>query len=330
MLPASTPGPVRVGLLLYPGCMPAGLFAFADLLAAANSRAGRRVFDPVWVADELKPVVCAHGVTLKPQHTLKGDAVDAVLVPGLWATSYEQLEHAAVSLRPLIQSLSLANSRVALWSYCTGVFLLARAGALDNRLATATWWLAGRLEEQFPAVDWQFQHTSVVDPRHRGRIVTASGVTGHLPIAQIAIEQRLSKTAYADIQRLMVLPRPEPVLPIFQTLHLVKQPSALLRKLHLVVEQMPFGLATTERVAHALALSERSLARRVKEGTAHTVAQHIRLIKLNQASEQLLLTAASIAQIGETLGFSDESVFRRVFKKTTGHTPTVYRQRFRS
>jgi transcriptional regulator GlxA family with amidase domain len=310
--------------------MPADLFAFADLLTAANSRAGRPVFDPIWVAEELKPVKCAHGVILKPQETLRSDAIDAVLVPGLWATSYEQLEASAACLQPLIQSLSRASSRVVLWSYCTGVFLLARSGVIDNRGATATWWLADRLKEQFPTIDWQFQQICVVDPCHHGRIITASGANGHLPIAQIVIEERLSKVAYADIQRLMMLPRPEPVLPIFQALHLVKQPSALMRKLHLAVEQMSFGLATTERVAQELALTQRTLARRVKEGTGHTVAQHIRLIKLNQASEQLLLTSASIAQIGESLGFSDESAFRRVFKKTTGHTPTDFRQRFRS
>ena len=38
MPPPSLP-PLRLALLLYPGCMPAGLFATADLARAANLRA---------------------------------------------------------------------------------------------------------------------------------------------------------------------------------------------------------------------------------------------------------------------------------------------------
>jgi transcriptional regulator GlxA family with amidase domain len=320
--------PLKIGLLLYENCMPAGLFAFADLLLGANSRAGRQLFEPVWVAREETPVACAHGMTLRPRESLRTESIHALLVPGFWADSYERLEHTATRLQPLIDGLSRLNPRVALWSYCTGVFLLARAGALDGRAATSTWWLASSLEQRFPAVDWQFQHTCVVDSRQQGRIVTASGVNGHLAIAQSVVEKRLSKAAYADIRRLMVLPRPDPALPIFESLHLIRQPSLTLRKLHLAVEQMAFSLATSERLAGTLAMSPRTLARKVKEATGHTVAQHVRLIKLNQASEKLLRTSRSVTQIGEELGFSDESSFRRIFRKITGHTPTVYRQKF--
>jgi transcriptional regulator GlxA family with amidase domain len=320
--------PLKIGLLLYENCMPAGLFAFADLLLGANSRAGKQLFETVWVAREEAPVRCAHGMVLRPREFLGTESIDALLVPGFWADSYERLEHTAAGLQPLVDSLSRLDPRVALWSYCTGVFLLARAGALDGRAATSTWWLAGRLEQRFPAVDWQFQHTYVVDSHHRERIVTASGVNGHLAIAQGVIEKRLSKAAYADIRRLMVLPRPEPALPIFESLHLIRQPSRILRKLHLAVEKMAFSLATNERLAEALAMSPRTLARKVGEATGHTVAQHVRLIKLNQASEKLLRTSRSVTQIGEELGFSDESSFRRVFRKTTGYTPKVYRQKF--
>jgi transcriptional regulator GlxA family with amidase domain len=319
---------LKIGLLLYENCMPAGLFAFADLLLGANSRAGRKLFEPVWVARGLTPVACAHGMTLLPQERVGAESLTALLVPGFWADSYEHLERTATRLEPLIESLSRLNTRVALWSYCTGVFLLARAGALDGRAATSTWWLAGHLKQRFSAVNWQFQQTCVTDAHDHGRIVTASGVNGHLPIAQSVIEKRLSKVAYAEIRRLMVLPRPEPALPLFHSVHLITQPSPMLRKLHLAAEQMAFSLATNESLARALAMAPRTLARRVKEATGHSVAQHVRLIKLNQASEKLAWTADSVGRICEELGFSDESSFRRVFRHVTGYTPTAYRHKF--
>ena len=56
----------RVGLLLYPGCMPAGLFAAADLMSAASLRAGRPVFETSWVALRAGDVACAQGMALHP------------------------------------------------------------------------------------------------------------------------------------------------------------------------------------------------------------------------------------------------------------------------
>ena len=48
--------PLRLALLLYPGCMPAGLFATADLARAANLRAQRPVITTCWAGADLQPV----------------------------------------------------------------------------------------------------------------------------------------------------------------------------------------------------------------------------------------------------------------------------------
>jgi len=75
--------PTRIGLLLYPGCMPAGLFAFADLLHAANRRAGRQLFETVYVAVDGDSVDCAHGLRLPAQSRLEAERFDALLVPAV-------------------------------------------------------------------------------------------------------------------------------------------------------------------------------------------------------------------------------------------------------
>ena len=48
--------PLRVALLLYPGCMPAGLFAAADMARAANLRAPASVMDICWAGVDRLPV----------------------------------------------------------------------------------------------------------------------------------------------------------------------------------------------------------------------------------------------------------------------------------
>lgn len=316
---------LNIGLLLYPGCMPAGLFAFADLLAAANRQSGAQHFELRWLGQDLQPVECAHGLYLQPQAALAESDCDAVLIPGLWADRETQIARALEHNHLLLQALSRQSRQVRLWSYCTGVSLLAASGRLDGEEATATWWLADSLRGRFPKVGWQFQRTHVFGPR----VATASGVSGHLSIARALIEEQLGAQAYRELSRVMVLPRPEPASPVFRALDMTEQSDPLLRRLQLLVERSPAQSLVAEQLAQALAVSPRTLARKIKALTGHALADHVRLIKLNQAGERLILTSESVALISEALGFADESSFRRTFKRVTGMTPLAYRQSFR-
>jgi transcriptional regulator GlxA family with amidase domain len=58
------------------------------------------------------------------------------------------------------------------------------------------------------------------------------------------------------------------------------------------------------------------------------IAAYARRIKLNQASERLVLTSSPISTISAELGFSSDANMRRMFKELTALTPVEYRQRF--
>jgi transcriptional regulator GlxA family with amidase domain len=67
---------------------------------------------------------------------------------------------------------------------------------------------------------------------------------------------------------------------------------------------------------------------KVVAATGLSVAAYVRRIKLNQASERLILTSASASTISAELGFSSDSSMRRMFKELTALTPLEYRQAF--
>lgn len=315
---------MRIGLLLYPGCMPAGLFAFADLLHAANRRAGRRLFETVYVAASADAVDCAHGLRLPVQSRLDAADCDALLVPGFWTESAAQVEAALADNAPVVAAIGRLAKRVPVWSYCTGVCLAAAARRLDRQPATITWWLADSARARFPRVDWQVERTCVFNPRS----ATASGVNGYLPIAQAFIEQRLSIDAYRDLTRLMVLPRPERTYQAFQTVNLIGQPGRLMQRLHDVAERLPATEATLARLAQELGTTERTLSRKVGAATGTPAASWVRRIKLNQVSERLIHTSAPASSISADLGFSSDAGMRRMFKEVTGMTTAQYRQAF--
>ncbi len=321
-MPQTTP--FRIGLLLYPKCMPAGLFAFADLLHAANRRAGARLFEPLFVAEQAGHVECAHGQSLEAVAAIQGARLDAILVPGFWAESSQQIADALGRNADVIAVLGGLQKSVMLWSYCTGVCLIAPSGRLNGQKATVTWWLGDLMRERHPKIIWQTERTSIFNPR----TATASGVNGYLPIAQAFIEERLSMEAYRDLTKLMVLPRPERTHLAFQTMNLVEQPDRLLRKLYAVTEQIPAAEVTVRRLAEELHTTERTLARKVAAVTGLTVASYLRRIKLNQASERLIHSSVPANTISAELGFSSDSSMRRMFKELTALTPAEYRQAF--
>ncbi|HSC79265.1 MAG TPA: helix-turn-helix domain-containing protein [Chitinolyticbacter sp.] len=304
--------------------MPTGLTATADLLQAANRLSGRSLFGWRWLALQPGPVACAHGITLQADATLMDADCDALLLPGLWAESVELVEAELARQQPLVAALGALPPTVRIWSYCTGVALVAEAGQLSGHAATATWWMAPWLQQRHPEVTWQWQHNCVVNPGN----ATASGVHGYLPIVCEALERQLQPELWRDLARLMVLPRPQPAAPAFQSLALIGAADPWLRRLRLAIEACPAAQLTSAWLAAKLAVSPRTLARKVEAAKAGAVGDYARRVKLNQVAEQLAHSDLPLARIADLLGFADESSLRRAFRQVAGMTPAEYRRAY--
>lgn len=315
---------MKIGLLLYDRCMPAGLMAFNDLLQACNRLLGNTVFDTCLVGTSLKPVECANNIVLTANTLLEDADLDVLLVPGMWTESPDQVPGLLARHAKLIAQIRQLPNTVQLWSYCTGVCLLAQSGRLRRQRATVTWWLATSMQKNYPDVNWLVDSDCVWTPK----TATAAGVHGYLLLAQQLIEKTLNKMAFQELMKLMVLPRPVQQHPAFRSFAFMEQTAPLLRKLSTIVAQLPAELIMVQTLAERLNLSERTLARKVSGLTEIPVASYARQLKLHQVSEQLIWSSAPVNTISEQLGFSNESNLRRQFKQLTGLSPFQYRKKF--
>ncbi len=319
----ATPGrrPLRLALLLYEGCMPAGLFATADMARAANLRAGQPLFELQWVGIGTDPVPTWQGPALAPAAALAHAQADAVLVPGLWLSAPGEVQAQLRHLQPLVQALRALPRRTQLWSYCAGVVLLAASGRLDGHPATATWWLQAALQQEFAAVRWRFDEPLVA---HQAA-TTAAGASGYLPLMLHALAARLPPQAVQDLQEVLMLPRPRSTHPAFAGLDLMAQADPALRSAMLWVQRSPAQGLCLADLAAAMHLSTRTLARRVREHTGLSAAHWMRRIKLRQASDALCQTRYPLKRIAQDLGFASEAGLHRAFSHATGQTPLAYR-----
>lgn len=102
--------------------------------------------------------------------------------------------------------------------------------------------------------------------------------------------------------------------------------SALVRKIDHVIQEHLWDKLTPTLIAEELEMNLSYLCREFKKNTGKTIGEYINERKISEAKRLLRATDQSLVEISDTLGFSSQSYFHRVFKKMTGVTPTEYRE----
>ena len=93
----------------------------------------------------------------------------------------------------------------------------------------------------------------------------------------------------------------------------------------IIIEWLPSGTPTQEKIASDVHLSPRSLQRKLSElGTSYKVL--LDDIRKDLAQHYLRESDRSIGEVTYLLGFSEPSNFARSFKRWTGVTPQEYQQ----
>src|SRR3954452_22113612 len=158
---------MRVGLIAATGCFDSGLTALLDVFRTAERvRASvDRSIEPVEAVTigRAREVATGGGLRLAMDRTVEDDdalaGLDVLVVPGIGVTTRAELVSALASeeirrLRGWLAPLAptAANDDLRLAAACTGTFVLADAGLLDERAATTCWWLAGEFRRRSPKV----------------------------------------------------------------------------------------------------------------------------------------------------------------------------------
>lgn len=91
-----------------------------------------------------------------------------------------------------------------------------------------------------------------------------------------------------------------------------------------LIEYLPAGDCSREKVAHSLNMSESSFQKKLKaEGTSYQ--EVLDATRSELAKHYLGKSGMSISEAAFLLGFTDSSNFSRAFKRWTGDAPTDYR-----
>ncbi|VVE49697.1 AraC family transcriptional regulator [Pandoraea capi] len=222
------------------------------------------------------------------------------------------------------RKLNRKASRVA--SVCTGAFLLAEAGLLNDRKATTHWRYAGLLQSHYPRISVESDSIFIAD----GRIWTSAGIASGIDLALAMVEEDMGPDIARAVSRLLVVPYRRPGgQSQFSAMSQMEPESDRIRiALNFAREHLAEALPV-ERLAQAASLSLRQFGRAFRRETGETPAKAVERLRVEAARLRLQDGSEPIEQIALAVGFIDPDRMRRAFIKLCGHPPQSIRRESR-
>lgn len=210
-------------------------------------------------------------------------------------------------------------------SVCSGAFLLAAVGSLDDRRAVTHWDRCRELADRYPRIDVDPDPIYVVS----GHVWTSAGVTAGIDLALAMVEQDIGREIAMEVARDLVvfLKRPGGQSQFSTTLQL-QTVGERFSELHHWMHAHLDGDLSVPMLAHRAGMSERSFVRHYRDAAGMTPARAVEQLRVEAARAWLTDAALPMKRVAARCGFGSEETMRRSFVRVLSITPQAYRDRF--
>lgn len=252
----------------------------------------------------------------------KIEKADLVVIPSL----NHNFKEAVVGNEELIEWISgqyKCGAEIA--SICTGAFLLAATGILDEKRCSTHWSVSEEFRRMYPKVNLQ---TDQLITDENG-IYTNGGAYSFLNLIIYLVEKfygreialLCAKVFQIDISRNL---QSEFSIFVGQKKHddeAIQEAQQFFEKNY----QQKFSI---DKLATKLNIGRRNFDRRFKKATNYTPNEYLQRVKVEAAKKALENTRQNISEVMFEVGYNDTKAFREVFSKITGLSPIDYRLKY--
>ncbi|QBR01587.1 GlxA family transcriptional regulator [Paraburkholderia pallida] len=323
----------RAAILVYDNCYASSAGGFADILQIANSHLRRQqseagaLFDWKFVSPAGEPVRASNGLVLSTQPIRPRERFDLIFIPSAHYGGSTALDRLLASQSAACDWLvSQWNAGAWLAANCTGTFVLAQTGLLDDRPATTTWWLAEQFRSKFPRVNLQLEPVIT----EADRLICAGASASYLLQTIHIIERFAGPTIASQCAKTMLIDvsqtRQTPYLPLLTDK--AHADSLVHRAQHWLQKNMAKEVKMSE-MANKLGVSERTIIRRFQAALNLAPLRYLQSLRIEAARGLLEAGDLNVEAIAAKVGYNDASSFCRLFKEKVGLSPGAYRSRFR-
>lgn len=314
----------RVEIIAFPGVQlldvtgPLQVFASANEALAAS---GRAAFYEVHLIAQAASVVTSSGLALVAESFASATrSIDTLLVAGGGGV------HAAARDKRLVARLmQRAGKARRVASVCTGAWLLAATGLLDEKRVVTHWADCEALARAHPNARVETDPIFVED----GNIWTSAGVTSGIDMCLAMVEKDVGHAIAIAVARDLVvfLKRPGGQSQFSAALSL-QRGDGRLDDLHGWAAGNPARDLSVRALAARARMSERTFVRYYTAATGQTPARAMESLRVEAARQLLSTTNLPVKRIAARCGFGSEETMRRSLLRRVGVTPGEYRARF--
>jgi len=256
------------------------------------------------------------GLDLTNLKTLEGvspENDDIIIVPGIAKKTFR--DHNFVNYQKSFFSwLNQQSTKgTEICGICSGAFILAKAGLLNNKKCTTHWRLIDELKENIPGIKIINEVIFITDQN----ITTSAGVTSGIDLALSIVEKDYGPLRAAEITKEMVVyirrNSNVPQKSIYLQYHSHFNKS--IHELQDWISNNISGNLDLTQLSDIACMSERNLTRTFKKATGVTIGKYISQLRLEMAKTLLFNPELSIDKIADKCGFQSARQLKRVWNK---------------
>lgn len=319
----------KIAILALDNCMGSSITGPYDIFTVASiewkkstSGTNDELFHLTLVTDDGLPVTSFTGTQILPSSSIaECRDTDIIFIPVIYGNLDNILEN-----KDVIDWLNRMNKAgVIICAVCAGTFLVAKTGLLDGKTATTHWSLAAEFQERFPKVQLN-KEKMLVD---EGDIITAGGVTAYMDLSLYIVGRFGSPELISTLSKLLLIdPARRLQTPYKEIDNTTIHQDAQILKIQQWLRDNINDSVSLKTLGDIAGLGQRTLVRRFKKATGNTPIEFLQNLRIGKARTLLETTGKSFDTITYEVGYGDVSSFRRLFKKSTGLSPSAYRKRF--
>ena len=307
-----------VGLMLVPDFSMMAFTSLVEPMRIANRSSGKVLYRWHVLSQDGEPVEASNGLRVLADGTYRSaDRLSATIVcAGERVPRYDHRELIAV-----LRRMSLFGS--AIGAACTGTYVLAKAGLINEHRATIHWEDYPSLMSDFPELDISQQLFEI----DRNRFTCAGGTAAiDMMLALIARDHGVELAA--QVTDILVHHRMRESSER-QRMDLRSRLGVAHPKLLSVVKRMeetvdsPISCA---ELARQEGISTRQLERLFSKYLGHSPTRHYLAVRLERARFLLLQTSMPILSVAMACGFVSASHFSKSYHEFFRRTPSAERR----
>jgi len=158
----------KIGILIFNEVEVLDFAGPFEVFSLATTLEKKKIFDVSTISQTGEMITARNGLKVLPNLKFSDNyTFDILIIPGGYGAEEIQIKNLAVLNWIKSQKVKI------LASVCTGAFLLAECGLLENKKATTHWMDLDRLEKEYPNVE-VIRNTKFVDEEN---IITSGGIS---------------------------------------------------------------------------------------------------------------------------------------------------------